>query len=110
MAENKIKYGIKNVYYAVATIAADGSATYAAPVALPGAVSLSMEAQGENTLFYADNIYNADQPGLTHLLENGHVSRNGTGRTFDPVKAYPHIAPVQKILGEQLEKKLKVKL
>lgn len=55
-------------------------------------------------------IYNADQPGLTHLLENGHVSRNGTGRTFGRVQAYPHIAPVQKILGEQFEKKLKVKL
>ena len=53
---NKIKYGIENCYYAVATIAANGSATYGTPVALPGAVSLSLEAQGENEPFYADNI------------------------------------------------------
>ena len=56
MAENKIKFGLSRMYYAVATIAADGTATYGEPVALPGAVSLSLEPQGENSPFYADNI------------------------------------------------------
>lgn len=50
---SKVKYGLHNVYYA--TKSSSTSAPYDTPVALPGAVSISMEPQGEMTKFYADN-------------------------------------------------------
>lgn len=54
---NKIKYGLKNVYYAIATIdTSTGHATYDDPVRLPGAVNLSMDPEGESSSFFADDI------------------------------------------------------
>ena len=108
---NKIKYGIKKVHWALATIATDGSATYGTPVAEPGAVSISMEPQGEATVCYADNIvyytgpnnagyegdledvnapaqpfalmfeFNGDKKATRHVLYNCTASRSAVGST-----------------------------
>lgn len=57
MANNKVKYGLKNVHYAVAHIdELTNTATYDTPKPWKGAVNLSQEQQGDTTKFRADNI------------------------------------------------------
>lgn len=54
MAANKVQFGLKNCYYAVATFSGT-SVTYGTPKAIPGGVNLNLAAQAETTRFYADD-------------------------------------------------------
>ena len=54
-------------------------------------------------------IYNKNKPQLTHLLEKGHVVRNGKG-TYGRTKAIPHIAPVEEYAAEKLPEEIERKL
>ena len=56
---NKIKYNLKNVHAAVMTATVTNGVTsysYGTPQAIPGAVSISLDAEGESSPFYADGI------------------------------------------------------
>jgi phi13 family phage major tail protein len=57
MPENKVVYGLKNCHYSVITEdAVTGAPTYSTPIALKGAVEISLDPRGETSDFYADNI------------------------------------------------------
>lgn len=56
MADNKVKYNLKNAHYALLTMGANDTPTYGTPVAMPGSVSISLDANGEPENFYADGI------------------------------------------------------
>lgn len=56
MSEPTVEFGISNVYYSKITYGENNAITYATPVAIPGAVTLSIEDSGSQNVFYADNI------------------------------------------------------
>lgn len=54
MAENKVRFGLSNVHYAVLTEGTTNA--WAAPVAVPGAVNISVDPNVASSDFYADNV------------------------------------------------------
>lgn len=56
----------------------------------------------KNRLYTTVIIHNKKQPGLAHLLENGHVKANGTGR-YGFWEGKEHILPVEQKLVSEYE-------
>ena len=79
--ENKVQFNLKNVHYAVLTESTTGGATtysWGTPVAVPGAVNLNLEQQGEITKFYADGIVYYQSP-----VNNGYEGDLEMARIID---------------------------
>ena len=72
----KVKFNIKNAHYAKLTRDAEtGAISYGTPVAVPGSVSLSLDIDGEQEIFWADG-------------EKYYVDNDNHGYTGDWVLAY----------------------
>jgi len=85
MSANKVKYGLKNVHYALVTetVATDGSgaitSSYGSLKALAGAVSLSMSSSASRSVFRADNedyFVSYGQGGYEGTLEVARVNED----------------------------------
>lgn len=75
MAENKVQFGLKNAHYALWDAT---SSKYKTPVALKGAVSLSLDVEGDTTKFYADDTAYATfstNAGYTGTLEIAYLEK-----------------------------------
>ena len=93
LKKNKVKFGLNMVHYAKITSWSDtGVPTFATPVRIPGAVSLSIDANGEASNFYADN-------GVYYVINNN------AGYTGDLEIALIPTDFATSILGEILDSK-----
>lgn len=53
---NKVRYGLSNVHVGTITVGDENEVTMSAPKAYPGAVNMTLSAQGDQSVFYADNV------------------------------------------------------
>lgn len=75
---NKIRYGLRNVYYAkITSVSTAGVPTYGTPVSIPGAVNLSLSASGDGSDFFADDsvyFHTQANSGYSGTLEMALIS------------------------------------
>jgi phi13 family phage major tail protein len=91
LKKNKVKFGLNKVHYAKITAwTDDGVPTFATPVRIPGAVSLSIDASGGADNFYADN-------GVYYVINNN------SGYEGDLEIALVTTDFATEILGEKLD-------
>ena len=92
---NKIHYGITNVYYSVVTETLAGgvwSESYATPVRLPGAVSITLPVANEEVRFPADNDANYYFTNISSGYSGGTLELRTLDDTFRTA-----------VFGEQLD-------
>lgn len=96
---NKVKFGLSNVHIAKITYGTDGNGlptiTYGTPFALPGAVNLTLDADGDSADFFADNtkyFSSSANNGYSGSLEvaiiNDTFRSDILGETLDSKGAY----------------------
>lgn len=91
LKKNKVKFGLNKVHYAKITAwTDDGVPTFATPVRIPGAVSLSIDASGGADNFFADN-------GVYYVINNN------SGYEGDLEIALVTTDFATEILGEKLD-------
>lgn len=54
-------------------------------------------------------VYNGTSPGLTHVLEHGHIARNQYG-SYGRVRAIPHIGPAAEAGIQRFELSVRARL
>jgi phi13 family phage major tail protein len=88
--ENKVEFGLRNAHYANVTIdEATNKMSFGAPVRLPGAVTLTLNASGDLVRFKADDI-----DYYTNANNQGYEGTLTLARVTDKFR--------QEILGEEL--------
>lgn len=53
---NKVIFGLENVHVCTYTVGSGGTVTLGTPMHVPGAVNMSLEADSEENVFWADNV------------------------------------------------------
>lgn len=77
----KVEWGIENVHYATLSVSSTGSVSYGTPVAIPGAVTLTLSPEGEKIVVKADN-----KNYVTKNVNNGYSGSLEVARIPDSFK------------------------